>query len=544
MKTKAKILLNTLSISLLLLSSILFVSHMVYTRDLKNNLMALHREMAKFILTLVDERVAALSMVGQAGGAGAFTMEGKSVPVSELYNEILVSIVDYFDLERRAEVLVLESNTGNLIYHTRRGGGTPEDLYRLSGEMAEGEFTLDDSFGYFVRYGEPGITLFVFSRKDEAFQGRNILLFALGFVVLFFALLMLLLQSFPLKKWQRFVHELVVKLEDLFRGGRNVVNRFEEGKGGEIGSIIEHYNSMVGRVNSAFRASEERLGSLSRQRDNLKKLLSLYKKYIPDEILMKVNEAEVSEVVSRRLKVTSLQVEIEDFLEPSDLLSPEIITGELNVFHQYLKEFLREGGGIINFTRGYDINIIYGVPTYDSNSIKNAVKGAKSILDWVEKRNSSEENRSGVRWSVRMGLANGTVVTGIVGENYIVIGEAVERAQEMVAHAKYYRVPLVTDSAEVLPSVPEIKSRVLDFVHGIHNETSSARKIYELFLTGPQMIDHAIKIYTHGVKMFYEKKYDMAVVDFKKVNAIFEGDGPSKIFLHRCERIIRRSRER
>ncbi|MGQ9616026.1 MAG: hypothetical protein ACUVWJ_06440 [Spirochaetota bacterium] len=541
MKTKAKIILNTLSISLLLLSSVLFVSYIVYTRDLKNNLIALHREMAKFILTLVDERVTALSMEWEAGGAGGPSPRGKDLSVSEIYGEILVSIVDYFDLERKAEILVLESKTGNPVYHTRRGGGAAKDLYSLSGEMIEGELTLDDSFGYFVRYGEPGITLFVFSPKAEAFQGRNILLFALGFVVLFFALLMLLLQSLPLRKWQRFVHELVVKLEDLFRGGRNVVNRLDEGMGGEIGNIVEQYNSMVGRVNSAFRASEERLGSLSRQRDNLKKLINLYKKYVPDEVLNKINESEVSEVVSRRLKVTSLQLEIEDFLKPSDLVSPEVITGELNSFHQYLKGFLREGGGIINFTRGYDLNIIYGIPTYDSNSFKSAVQGAKSILEWVERRNSSEENRSGVRWNVKMGLASGAAITGSVGESYIVIGEAIERALEMLVHAKYYNVPLVTDSADILASLPEIKSRVLDFVHGIHEDPTSARKIYELFLTGPQLIDHAIKIYTHGVKMFYEKKYDMAVVDFKKVNAIFEGDGPSQVFLHRCERIIRRS---
>jgi hypothetical protein len=56
------------------------------------------------------------------------------------------------------------------------------------------------------------------------------------------------------------------------------------------------------------------------------------------------------------------------------------------------------------------------------------------------------------------------------------------------------------------------------------------------------MIDQIIRLYNHGLEMYYDEKYEMAVLEFKKVISILENDNPSKIFLSRCERAIKGKR--
>ena len=53
------------------------------------------------------------------------------------------------------------------------------------------------------------------------------------------------------------------------------------------------------------------------------------------------------------------------------------------------------------------------------------------------------------------------------------------------------------------------------------------------------MLEDAVKLYYHGLDMYSDGKYEMAVYEFKKVNDIFNGDNPSRIFLERCEKMIK-----
>ena len=127
-------------------------------------------------------------------------------------------------------------------------------------------------------------------------------------------------------------------------------------------------------------------------------------------------------------------------------------------------------------------------------------------------------------------------LTGIVGFNYMVIGDVIERSGRMIDFAKQFDVPLITDSFDTLRSAQKMKYRKLDI---ITEGRSSTRAIYEVFLKRNELIDQAIKLYNHALEMFYDEKYEVAVLEFKKVAAIIDDDKPSRIFLSRCERAIK-----
>jgi adenylate cyclase len=234
--------------------------------------------------------------------------------------------------------------------------------------------------------------------------------------------------------------------------------------------------------------------------------------------------------------VTSLDIELVGFLEPINELYPQVITDELNDLHVFLKDEAAKSNGIINYSRGYRIGLVYGVPHDDTESFTKACAGARKIFEWVEARNNSDRNLSGIKWEVKFGMTHGVALTGIVGLNYIVIGEVIDRSARLLEFSKKFNVPLVTDSRDMLKTARRVKYRKLDIVT---TGTPSTLPIFEVFLQKHDKVEQAIKLYNHGLDMYYDEKYEVAVLEFKKVISIFAEDNPSKIFLARCERAIK-----
>jgi hypothetical protein len=118
----------------------------------------------------------------------------------------------------------------------------------------------------------------------------------------------------------------------------------------------------------------------------------------------------------------------------------------------------------------------------------------------------------------------------------MVIGEVVEQSSRMLKLAKDFGVLLVSDSIDTLERQENIVFRKLDLVS---SSDSGKTPIYEVFLRDHRMLTQAVKLYNHGLEMFYEGKYEIAALEFKKTDAILEGDGPSRMFLNRCEIAIK-----
>jgi class 3 adenylate cyclase len=531
MRARIKLLLNTVSISLILLAAVLFFVHLLYTWDLNERVNRMQRDRLKFILSLFDERVAALRMEARDTGRDIGGID-------HTYIKIVQSVTDYFDLDDGTQVLVFMRSTGEIIHPSTgyQERTASSEIMEGTAEASEGELNLKDRLGYFVQYPDPDLTFLIYSLKRDAFLHRNQLLVTLSALVAVFILFLLINLRNVIMRWSSFLDHMSASFSDVIRGKRNVPERIDDIYADEFSEFAERYNSMLDRVASLFRQLEERLRSLFKQRDSLKKMVFFYKKYIPDEAMLRMSEKDVEEVVSRRQEVSSLSVELVHFLEPLSDLHPQVVTDELSDFHGFIKEEVVKRNGIINFTHGNYINIVYGVPHADEMAFVHACRGARKIADWIDARNRPERNMSGVKWNVRFGVNRGLAHTGIVGLDYMVIGEVVERSSRMLDFAKEFGVLLVADSVDTLERQEDMLYRKLDMVAAADGSTMP---IYEVFLRDHRMIPQAIKLYTHGLEMFHEGRYEIAALEFKKANAVLDGDSPSRIFLNRCEIAIK-----
>jgi class 3 adenylate cyclase len=539
MKTRTKFFLNTVSLVLILLSLILFFTYIFYTLDHKNRQLHIHRQTVKFVLSLVDERVQVLLREDDASidEEEATSRNGRGF-FDVAYRDIVESITDYFDLDGNVHILVFGAREGRILYpSSSREHTVSQEVIAHIAKRQEGELNQEDRFGYFVRYGTPELTFYVYTLNSELFLYRNQLLYLLTILIALFTIFMIIIQKRVWTRWSGFLRQMGSSFTGVLQGKRNIPEKVDDTYGDEFGEFPARYNSVLGRIGSILKQLEEKVRSLFKERDNLKKMIYLYRKYIPDEALLKMDEKEVGEVVNRKQEVTCLCIELVNFLKPIDELYPQVVTGELNNFHVFLKEEVKERNGIINFSHGYFINIVYGVPHIDDASFNHACVGARRIVEWVDSRNRSEKNLSGVKWDVKIGLAHGTAVTGIVGSGYIVIGNVIEKSMRMLQCAKRFDVPLVSDAQSKLETSENFQYRILDVLkQGDRLESP----IFEVFLKEHDMIEQAIKLYTHGLQMYNDRKYEMAVLDFKKVNDIFHGDNPARIFLKRSEKAIKK----
>jgi hypothetical protein len=521
MKTKSKLTMNKISVAIIFLCLITFAAHFLYTTDLKRRQKQYHSEFSKFILSLVDERIEAL--------------EGTDTAVSR---EIILSVSDNFAIKDLAQLVVFETGTGRIIYPSKTTESHIEDeIMGKIGAGIEGELESDGRFGYFVNYKKLDATFFIYTSREDLYFYRNQLLYILMSLFFLFSLFIFLIDRRIWSLLKSLMKEIITCFDRSFLSRDRPLEKLELESGEEIDKLLTGYNKMVYRAGNFIQKLEDRIGSLVKQRDDLKKMVFLYRKYLPSKTLQKLSEQNISDSVSKRQKVSALSMEILNFLKPIDEVYPQVITDELNKLNSVIKDEAARSGGIVNFSHGYFLNVVYGVPAADSNSLLRAVESSKRVLHWIQERNNSSRNISGIRWEVKMGLSFGPAVNGIVGDNFLVLGKVVERSMLMLDYAKYYKVPLVTDSIYEIKAVKDIKYRKLDNITKNHEPSDS---VYEIFLEYPEKLDDAIKLFDHGLDMFFDGKYDMAVYEFKKVHRILEGDNPSLIFLERCEKRIKR----
>jgi len=101
----------------------------------------------------------------------------------------------------------------------------------------------------------------------------------------------------------------------------------------------------------------------------------------------------------------------------------------------------------------------------------------------------------------------------------------------------------VMQGAENLHKVNEFSYRRLTCLpekEKVGTSTDDTKEIYEIFIEPHDGQANAIKLYEHGLQMFSEGRYEIAVSDFKKVNQLLEKDAPSQIFIKRCQELMQR----
>ena len=137
--------------------------------------------------------------------------------------------------------------------------------------------------------------------------------------------------------------------------------------------------------------------------------------------------------------VTVFFSDIVGFTAISSRHSPEFIIGELNDLFTAFDDIMERNHCERIKTIGDAYMAVCGLPEEDEHHAENIVRAALQIIAYLRERNE----RSKVKWEVRIGVHSGKVVGGVVGVKkyiYDVFGDAVNTAARMESHSEPMRI--------------------------------------------------------------------------------------------------------
>lgn len=299
-------------------------------------------------------------------------------------------------------------------------------------------------------------------------------------------------------------------------------------------SVLPMHNSndeIIGVVNVFQDVTKER-----RIRANLSR-------YIPQHLVNEViNKDDLSILQSKSRKCTILFSDIRNFTKLTEELGAIQIVELLNKYFDSMVTSIHTHNGILDKFIGDAVMAVFGVPYTNTSDPFNAVKCALNMFKLLKDLN--RQKNIGVNINIGIGITTGSVISGNIGSEkrfeYTVIGDPVNLAARLESETKKYTVKILICENTYQSVYKYFNCREIDsvLIRGIQNHV----KIYtvdsevgdEEFSEYPDFCNH----FSEGLKAFQNKEFKIAKIKFQEAYLLNKNDGPTKLFLTRCDEIL------
>ena len=272
--------------------------------------------------------------------------------------------------------------------------------------------------------------------------------------------------------------------------------------------------------------------------------LEVFGRYVSKNLVQQIMRSpDTAGVGGVRREITVMFTDIEGFSRLSEALEPELLTSRLSRYFDALGSAIAANRGTIDKYIGDSIMAFWNAPEPDPDHIANAcraalqacVAGAQLSHKWRER------GRPGFR--TRFGLHTGPAVVGNVGArdriNYTLVGAVANQASRLEGMNKAYGTEILA-SGEVVQAVADrFVWRRIDRV--IAAGTTEALDVYEP-LGELESADHHVEFlakWNEGRAAYGQGRFEMALAGFKAAAALRPQDGPSRVFIERCQAFLR-----
>jgi adenylate cyclase len=256
-----------------------------------------------------------------------------------------------------------------------------------------------------------------------------------------------------------------------------------------------------------------------------------------------LNTGELPKFGGERKTLTVLFSDIRSFTTYSEKYQPELVVQRLSEYLTAMVDVILKNNGTLDKFVGDEIMAIYGAPYYFSD---HAQRACETALDMVSSLRNLQKNWSGQEleyFQIGIGINTGKVIVGNLGSiqlfDYTVIGDEVNLGARLEGANKHYSTTIIISE----PTYNEVKNKViareLDNVR-VKGKTRPV-KIYEL--RGMHSLptiekDLIIDVYTYGLELFKQRKWNKALHEFRRILRYFPSDGPSRVYTLRCLEFI------
>ncbi|AUC16921.1 hypothetical protein BTO06_17985 [Tenacibaculum sp. SZ-18] len=279
-----------------------------------------------------------------------------------------------------------------------------------------------------------------------------------------------------------------------------------------------------------------------------KRIQSNLSRYIPQHLVNEVmNRDNLSLLKGKYSKCSILFSDIRNFTTLTEKFGAIEIVKLLNNYFEAMISLVYKYDGILDKFIGDAIMSVFGIPYANISDSKNAVYCALEMLESL--RGLNERNELSPNINIGLGISTGNVVSGNIGSEkrfeYTVIGDSVNLAARLESATKIYDIDLLICEETYNEIKDEFYCRQIDticvkgkqFPVNIFTVIKSKREK----LTEKEVSFNTA--FSKGLVCYKKQDYQNAATHFLTAKKINQEDGPTSVFIEKCNSILLESRK-
>lgn len=243
-----------------------------------------------------------------------------------------------------------------------------------------------------------------------------------------------------------------------------------------------------------------------------------------------------------RVQISMLFSDLAGFTSMSEMLDPQHLVQVLNEYLHEMAELVKQEDGYVDKYIGDAVMALYGAPNAMPDHAARACRTALRMQTRLDQLNAKwiAEDPAWKKLKVRIGLNTGDPVVGNIGGEekiqYTALGDAVNLAARLEPACKSYGVGIMLAQRTREEAGDAIIVRELDML-AVYGKKEPIR-VYELIGVGGEDIGEKAEVleqYEKGLKAFRDRDFELALQYFRAAREIDPTDGPSELYVERCE---------
>ena len=292
----------------------------------------------------------------------------------------------------------------------------------------------------------------------------------------------------------------------------------------EIGRLAAQFNRMI-------------IGL--RERDRIK---STFKKYLaPDVVDYLLAHPEAQNPGGERHELTVMFSDIAHFTTFAETRRAEEVVQVLNTCLSEMSGAIVDSGGTLDKFIGDNVMAIFGAPIPRPDHALRACRAALGQIRALQALSPNWETGNWPHIDVRIGINTGEMIVGTIGggqgQDYTVIGDAVNLAARLESANKLYGTRILCSEAVWVHAGAQVEGREVDLLV-VQGKVLPVR-VYELlgergWLAANPRKATAVAHFTDGLLASRTGDFASAVGHFEAALAVVPDDGPSLLHLERA----------
>jgi len=282
----------------------------------------------------------------------------------------------------------------------------------------------------------------------------------------------------------------------------------------------------------------------SRQRKMIQGTLS---KYLSPTVTKHLVESGVNPTaeVGKWKEISILFSDIRGFTTLSEGMSPDFLVRILNEYLGDMTDIIFDHEGTLDKFIGDAVMAFWGAPLDDAQHAQKAVSTALHMIRALENFNTRNKQNTYPELKVGIGVHTGKAIVGNIGSNkrldYTIIGDNVNLASRLEGLTKEYHVPLLISGSTYELVKDYFICRPLDVVVA-KGKTQSVPLFQPMAERRPgpdaSKYETLCFMFADAFKLYQQGQFGWALESFKKIKDKFSDDGPTLVYIERCQALI------